>query len=180
MKRLVFLGILFVGCTDTLNDAQHDVPSAPSTVILPGMPGLEWMTENLSGYGGTEIDGRWYYTWEEAMAAAEQLGDGWRLPTREEFVQLDGLGSVWKEDGPHGLPGRLFGGGLFLDAAGLRDSSTGTMYEVDEDGWFWASFTTTANPLGAGQLWFSSGNVDPLCWNYRNFGVSARCVRDVE
>ena len=35
------------------------------TIILPGMPGLEWMTENLQGFGGTEIDGRTYYTWEE-------------------------------------------------------------------------------------------------------------------
>ncbi len=30
---------------------------APSTLVLPGMPGLEWMTENLSGHGGTEIGG---------------------------------------------------------------------------------------------------------------------------
>ncbi len=177
MKRILFaLSIVFaVGCTSALSEE-----STAKTIILPGMPGLEWMTENLSGFGGTEVDGRTYYTWEEAMAAAEQLGDGWRLPTRDEFVQLDGLGSVWKEDGPHGLPGRLFGGKLFLDAAGYRHETSGALTNVGTDGWCWSSFITSANPLGAGQLGFGADIVNPLCWNPRENGRSVRCVRDVE
>lgn len=60
----------------------------PRTIILPGLPHLEWMTENLSGFGGTEVDGRWYYTYNEAVAAVKQLGNGWRLMTRGEAVDL--------------------------------------------------------------------------------------------
>lgn len=170
MKRLVFLGILFVGCTDTLNDAQHDVPSAPSTVILPGLPGLEWMTENLSGFGGTEIDGNTYYTWDEAIVAAGQLGDGWRLPTDEEQEALCKLGSTWDDD----RKGRWFGGGLFLDAVGAR-YSTGLSY-VGTLGYYWSS-SSEINLTG--YLWFSSDRVSQY-YSGRAIGFSVRCVRDVE
>ncbi|MDE6828349.1 MAG: hypothetical protein K2P46_06500, partial [Alistipes sp.] len=37
---------------------------AGSTIILSGLPHLEWMTENLSGLGGTEINGNTYYTYD--------------------------------------------------------------------------------------------------------------------
>ena len=30
-----------------------------------------------------------YFTWEEAMEAAKKLGDGWRLPTKDEWVLID-------------------------------------------------------------------------------------------
>ncbi len=111
------------------SEAQLAAAAAtPSTIILPGLPHLEWMTENLSGFGGTEVDGRTYYTYDEAVAAVEQLGDGWRLSTTEEWEILDRLGSVW-QDGPHGLPGRLFGGGLFLEAAGWSHRGSGNINE---------------------------------------------------
>ncbi len=84
------------------------------TVVLDALPHLEWMAENLTGHGGTEVNGRWYYTWDQAMAAAAELGDGWRLPTREEFKKLCELGSTWDEE----MRGRWFGGKLFLEAAG--------------------------------------------------------------
>lgn len=181
MKYFFFaFAFLLASCTSSLSDEG----SSSKTVILPGMPGLEWMTENLSGFGGTEVDGRTYYTWEEAMAAAEQLGNGWRLPTREEFVQLDDLGSTWDDE----RKGRWFGGNhdtnhkgsLFFPAAGCRFADSGALAYVGTDGWCWSSFTTTANPLGAGQLWFSSERVDPLCWNPRENGRSVCCVRDVK
>lgn len=127
------------------------------TIIFPNIPHLEWMTENLQGYGGTEIDGRWYYTWEEAMAAVKQLGDGWRLPTQEEFRQLNVLGRTWDNK----RKGRWFGGNhntnhegsLFLDAAG--------------------------NINGA-YLNFNSGNVNPLNNTSRANGLSVRCVRTIK
>ena len=156
---------------------------APSTIILPGMPGLEWMTENLSGHGGTEIDGRTYYTWEEAMAAAEQLGNGWRLPPRDEFVQLDELGSTWDDE----RKGRWFGGNhdtdhkgsLFLPASGYRHVTTGALTSVGAGGWCWSSSYLAGN-LNAGSLYFDTGYVYPLNSNNRAYGFSVRCVRNVK
>ena len=150
------------------------------TIILPGMPGLEWMTENLSGFGGTEIDGNTYYTYDEAVEAVKQLGNGWRIPTRGEIVDLDDLGSVWQEDGPHGLPGRLFGGGLLLEASGYRSRSTGALNAVGTLGYYWSSSSAYAGRLSAGHLYFNSGFVYPLRDTSRTHGFSVRCVRNVK
>ncbi|MEZ3440180.1 hypothetical protein [Alistipes sp.] len=153
---------------------------APSTVILPGLPGLEWMTENLSGFGGTEVDGRWYYTYNEAVAAVKQLGNGWRLMTRGEAVDLAALGSIWQEGGPHGLPGRLFGGGLFLEAAGLRNRETGALAYVGTEGNVWCSSSYYAGYHSAGYLFFRAGDVRPLDGTSRAYGFAVRCVRNVK
>ena len=153
---------------------------ARDTIILPGMPNLEWMTENLSGHGGTEIDGRTYYTYDQAVEAVKQLGDGWRLPTRGEMVDLDDLGSEWQENGPHGLPGRLFGGDLFFDAAGHRHRETGALAAVGAEGNYASSSSYAAGNVSAGTLWFGSGNVNPLSSTGRANGLSVRCVRNVK
>ena len=147
------------------------------TIILPGLPHLEWMTENLTGHGGTEIDGRWYYTYDEAEEAVKQLGDGWRLPTRGEMLDLDDLGSEWQENGPHGLPGRLFGGGLFLDAAGYHYRATGALADVGTEGLLWSSSSYAAGNYNAGFLNFNSGNVRPLNNGNRAAALSVRCVQ---
>ncbi len=179
MKRLLFVYILlFAACADTLDDT-----SKTRTVILPGMPHLEWMTENLSGFGGTEVDGHWYYTWEEAMAAAEQLGDDWRLPTQEEFEALCDLGSTWDDK----RKGRWFGGNhdtdhegsLFMPAAGFCYYDTGAPASVGYNGYFWSSlFYDNRNNL-AGELHFNASFVEPLEINKLYSGSSVRLVRSV-
>ncbi len=159
-----------------------------STIILPSLPHLEWMTENLTGYGGTEIDGRTYYTWEEAMAAVEQLGDSWRLPTRGEMVDLCDLGSTWTDEGPGGMPGRWFGGNhdtdhkgsLFFPATGYRHRESGALTLVGTGGDVWSSSSYAAGLLYAGGLSFSSGGVYPLNGSYRAYGFPVRCVRNVK
>ena len=155
---------------------------ARGTIILPGLPHLEWMTENLSGFGGTEVNGRWYYTYDEAVEAVKQLGDGWRLPTRGEMLDLDDLGSEWQENGPHGLPGRLFGGGLFIPATGYRNRETGALYNVGTGGYYYSSSPRLAADYGASYMGFHSTDVQPLIAGdgYRSFGLSVRCVRNVK
>ena len=152
------------------------------TIILPGMPHLEWMTENLSGHGGTEIDGRWYYTYDEAVEAIKQLGDGWRLPTRGEFLDLDDLGSTWDAE----RKGRWFGGNhdtdhagsLFLEATGYRHRESGALTYVGTNGYYWSSSSGCAGSIYAGSLGFSSGGVYPLYNGRRAYGYPVRCVRN--
>ena len=163
------------------NGARMTDAATLSTIILPGMPHLEWMTENLSGYGGTEVDGRWYYSWEEAMEAAKQLGNGWRLPTIGEMADLNDLGSEWQEEDPHGLPGRLFGGGLFLEATGYRHNVTGALASVGASGYAWSSSSFGGTvPRDGGYLYFSATWVSPLNRNARSFGFPVRCVRNIK
>src|SRR6516162_11924285 len=60
--------------------------------------GKRWMTQNLNVdtmpsycYGDAELNCRRYgrlYTWESARRACQSLGDGWRLPTDDEWRRL--------------------------------------------------------------------------------------------
>ncbi|MCM1301975.1 MAG: fibrobacter succinogenes major paralogous domain-containing protein [Bacteroides cellulosilyticus] len=171
---------------ETYVETEHTTapaqPEERGTIVLPGLPHLEWMTENLKGFGGTEIDGRTYYTYDEAVEAVKQLGNGWRLPTRGELVDLDDLGSTWDEE----RRGRWFGGNhdtdhegsLFLPASGYRGSTSGALNGVGAQGLCWSSSPTAAGNANAGHLGFRSGVVLPLNSNGRAFGFTVRCVRN--
>ncbi len=186
MKNLLFCLVaatMMVGCSDTLSDEE----SSSKTVILPGMPGLEWMTENLQGFGGTEIDGNTYYTWEEAMAAVEQLGDGWRLPTSEEQKALCDLGSTWDDE----RKGRWFGsnhatdhdGSLFFPAAGGRHRETGALTYIGTKGYAWfLSPYVSDGTIGylPGILEFYSNGAVSRSYDRRTFCFPVRCVRNAD
>jgi hypothetical protein len=70
--------------------------SSPSSKRMPD--GMQWMTENLNVsaepsycYDNAEENCRRYgrlYTWESAQRACRSLGNGWRLPTNEEWRDL--------------------------------------------------------------------------------------------
>ena len=168
--------------------AEHSVPATetPATVVLDCMPHLEWMTENLTGHGGTEVDGRWYYTYDQAIAAAKKLGEGWRLPTAEKFKKLCDAGSTWVDNGPDGTPGRWFGGNhdtdhegsIFLPAAGYLNYSTGAVTNVAAEGAYWRS-SPYSSEVGAGNLGFDSGGVYPVSATTRAYGFSVRCIREL-
>ena len=154
------------------------------TIILPGMPHLEWMTENLSGFGGTEIDGRWYYTYDEAVEAVKKLGDGWRLPTRGEMVDLDDLGSTWDDD----RKGRWFGGNhatdhegsLFLEASRYRERTSGALTSVGARGLWWSSSPAASGSTYASDVNFYASYVYPMDSDNRAFGFAVRCVRNLQ
>jgi hypothetical protein len=64
MKKLLYLGIVLM------------LASCGSSTIK--IDNLEVMTEDLEGR----------YTWDDAMKACADLGDGWRLPTKDELNLL--------------------------------------------------------------------------------------------
>jgi len=74
MKKLLYLGIVLMlaSCgSSTLNVDGREV----STIKIHY---LEVITEDLEGR----------YTWDDAMKACADLGDGWRLPTKDELDLL--------------------------------------------------------------------------------------------
>ena len=73
MKKLLYLGIvlMFASCgSSTLNVDGREV----STIKIDN---LEVMTEDLG-----------YMNWREAQNYCADLGDGWRLPTKDELNLL--------------------------------------------------------------------------------------------
>ena len=99
--------------------------------------GLLWDKENIS-VGGTEKDGHHYFTWAEAMEAAEKQGK--RLPTADEWKALCDLGSTWDEK----LKGRWFGGNHNTDHKGSIFLPSRGHYDEEDVltvhyGFYWSS-----------------------------------------
>jgi uncharacterized protein (TIGR02145 family) len=78
---------------------------------------------------------------------------------------LSQYGSGWK-----------LGNFLFLPAAGVRDFSTGTLFNRGSNGYYWSS-----TEFGTGNAWglvFNSGGAGVYDYGYRTDGYSVRCVAE--
>ena len=82
MKKLLYLGIVLMLATcgsSTINVDGREVSTIKiDNVSTIKIDNLEVMTEDLEGR----------YTWDDAMKACADLGDGWRLPTKDELNLL--------------------------------------------------------------------------------------------
>ncbi len=114
----------------------------------------------------------------EDDAATANWGNGWRMPTKEEFQELyDNTTVTWTQQG--GVNGRLFtatnGNSLFLPAAGARwDDELG---EAGSNGYYWSSSLYTDDPDGAWDFSFGSYNASVTVGS-RGSGLSVRAVRE--
>ena len=116
----------------------------------------------------------------EDDAATANWGDGWRMPTNEEWQELLNNTTVtWTQQ--NGVNGRLFtapnGNSLFLPAAGRRWG--GDLYDVGSRGLYWSSSLSTGNPYDAWFFYFDSDGygMNYYYFNYRYGGQSVRAVR---
>ena len=91
----VSIAVGSVGAPSTLPAAASQNASDHSSKRMPD--GKQWMTENLKiavdpsyCYDGSDENCRYgrLYTWESAQRACRALGDGWRLPTNDEWAQV--------------------------------------------------------------------------------------------
>ena len=113
----------------------------------------------------------------EDDAAAANWGNGWRMPTKEEFEELYNNTTVtWTQQ--NGVNGRLFtadnGNSLFLPAAGCRNGSG--LYDAGSYGYYWSGSLFTDYPGSAWSFYFYSGNYY-VSYDDRNDGQSVRAVR---
>ena len=114
----------------------------------------------------------------EDDAATANWGNGWRMPTREEFEELyDNTTVTWTQQ--NGVHGRLFtasnGNSLFLPATGYRWVSW-LDYAGDRSR-YWSSSLHTESPCYAWGFYFLSDNY--LMDTYgRYYGFTIRPVRE--
>lgn len=115
------------------------------------------------------------FTWEEAMEIEGKLSDGWRLPTRSEWVVLaeefgvDECGELDKD---------IFMQSLSMGFTGYRTAAT-VSYPT-AGGWWWsrsAYSATRAYNLG---FYSGSGSFYPQDHHLRWCGFAVRLVRDME
>ena len=155
--------------------------------------GKVWTTKNLDVkipgsycYDGRDVNCRRYgrlYTWESARRGCQALGDGWRLPTTDDWRELAAhYGGLRDESADMGKaaftalssPGAsgfnaLFGGGRSPDGEYAR---------LEAHGLFW-----TASESGAQTAWaYNFGKGGQSVARHRDlqktWAFSVRCVSD--
>lgn len=142
-----------------------------------GLPsGTLWATCNV----GADMPEKYgdYYSWDEGKKAAANWGDGWCMPSEEQWEELmRNTKSIWTTR--NGLNGRLFtalnGKSLFLPAAGYRWHDN--LHGAGSYGDYWSSSLDTSRPNLAWYFGFYSG----YCYvggRNRCRGRSVRAVRE--
>ena len=132
---------------------------------------------NNSGYGYNGFTDNLTTLLPEDDAATANWGNGWRMPTLEEWQELYNYTSgTWTTQ--NGVYGWLFtaanGNSLFLPAAGYRGSSS--LLNAGSYGGYWSSSLYADGPRYAWDFYFFSG-ASYISGHYRDIGQSVRPVR---
>ena len=116
-------------------------------------------------------------------AASDNWGEGWCMPTQEQFQELyDNCTYKWTTNYQgKGVAGIIFkskknGNTIFYPAAGWKGRDEETLNDGVE-GCYWSSSLGLDEPEFANRLRFYSSDVNPGSWWYRNNGFSVRPVR---
>jgi len=155
--------------------------------------GKEWTTANLNVntppsycYEDAERNCDRYgrlYTWESAQRACQSLGDGWRLPTDDEWLKLatqyGGLGNDSADKGKASYTALISGGrsGFHAVLGGMRERD-GTYSRLEAHGFYWTA--SENNPATAPFYNFGKGSsaLYRQAEGEKQRAISARCVKD--
>jgi len=156
--------------------------------------GKQWTTHNLNVntvqsycYEDAELNCRQYgrlYTWESARRGCQSLGDGWRLPTDDEWRQMakqyGGVHEGSDDSGKAAFKALLIGGSSGFNAllGGGRDAGDRQYARLKAHGFYW-----TASENGPATAWFYNfGQGSQALYRQRGgekqMAVSVRCVRE--
>jgi len=112
-------------------------------------------------------------------AARTNWGGRWRMPTDEEFDELESNCTyTWTTQGGkngYKVTSRKNGNSIFLPAAGFRADTS--VYSAGSYGYFWSSFLYTGNPTLAYGLYFDSSNFG-MYGSRRYYGLPVRPVTE--
>jgi len=180
-----------LGCA-TAQD-QNSSGSKPSFKRMAD--GKEWTTHNLSVktvlsycYGDAEQNCRQYgrlYTWEAARHVCQSLGNGWRLPSDDEWRRLaklyGGVSADSDERGKAAYKALLLGGRSGFDAVlGGGRSEDGQYARLEAHGFYW-----TASENDTTNAYYYNFGRGGLALHRQTDGekpraFSVRCVRSAE
>jgi len=156
--------------------------------------GKQWTTHNLNVntvlsycYEDAELNCRQYgrlYTWESARRGCQSLGDGWRLPTNDEWRQMakhyGGVSEDSDDSGKAAYKALLIGGSSGFNAllGGGRSSDDGQYARLEAHGFYWTA--SESDPVSA---WFYNFGQGGLSLNRQRGGekqmaLSVRCVKE--
>lgn len=176
--------------TGTLRDRDGNIYTIK---IMPD--NKTWMTSNLNinipgsyGYENAEQKSNQYgrlYTWKSAQEGCKLLGEGWRLPTNEEWQKMakwyGGVRGDSDDDGRAAYQALINGGNAAFNAVygGGRDSADGSYARVDAHGFYW-----TATESDVANAWFYNFGKNGKILNrhqdgQKHMAISVRCIKDI-
>jgi uncharacterized protein (TIGR02145 family) len=191
----IALGVAFwpVGAFLERISAQDQKASSTMNSSKRMTDGKQWTTRNLDVktsssycYEDAESNCRQYgrlYTWESARQGCQSLGDGWRLPTEDEWRQMAmRYGGVFEDSDDHGKTAykELLSGGDsgFNALLGGGRAEDGQYARLEAHGFYW-----TASENNAASAWFYNFGKGRTALYRQSEGekqraFSVRCVRD--
>jgi hypothetical protein len=105
--------------------------------------------------------------WQGVSGTNNPCPSGFRIPTEAEWEAERATWATYDASG-------AFGSVLKLTVGGLRSYSSGSLYGVGSEGYYWSS---TVNSINASYLYF--GNTYVYMYNdKRAYGYSVRCLKD--
>jgi uncharacterized protein (TIGR02145 family) len=156
--------------------------------------GKQWTTHNLAVntvpsfcYENSELNCRRYgrlYTWESARRGCQSLGDGWRLPTDDEWRQMakryGGVSEDSDDRGKAAYKALLIGGSSGFNAllGGGRNAGDGQYARLEAHGFYWTA--SESDPARAPFYNFGKGGLalHRQPGGEKQMAVSVRCVRE--
>ena len=156
--------------------------------------GKQWTTDNLNVdhdgsycYEDSELHCRRYgrlYTWEAAQRGCQSLGDGWRLPTDDEWRQLakhyGGVREDSDDSGSAAYAALLSGGNSGFNAllGGGFVPEEGRYARLEAHGFYWTA--SESNPASARFYNFGKGglSLNRQREGNKRMALSVRCVRE--
>jgi len=156
------------------------------------LDGKQWMTHNLNVktprsycYDDAELHCRRYgrlYTWESAQRGCQSLGDGWRLPTNDEWQRMakhyGGVRDDSEDGGKAAFKALVMGGSSGFNVLFGGGRAPGGQYaRLEAHGFYW-----TASESDSASAWlYNFGQARIL--NRHSDGekqtaLSVRCIRD--
>lgn len=154
--------------------------------------GKEWTTGNLNVdvapsycYNDSALNCRRYgrlYTWAAASRACDTLGDGWRLPTDDEWRQLARrYGGVSDDSGDKGraaFKALLSGGTSGFNAVLGGNRSDGQYARLGAHGFYWTASENDARSAPFYNFGKGGQALHRQPQGDKQMAISVRCVRE--
>ena len=189
MALSIAFGSVGAGSTPRSATGQN----VPATIVSSERmaDGKEWTTANLNVnvspsycYDDAEPNCRRYgrmYPWESAQRVCQSLGDGWRLPTDDEWRQMakryGGVSDDSADKGKAAFTALLSGGTSGFNAVLGGNRSDGRYARLDAHGFYW---TASDNDAGSAPYYNFGKNGQALHRQPQGeklMAISVRCVR---
>jgi uncharacterized protein (TIGR02145 family) len=192
----IALSIAFgsAGTACMAHPSAKDPKLSGTTYSFKRMPdGKRWTTDNLNVntdgsycYEDAQANCRRYghlYTWESAQRGCQSLGDGWRLPTDNEWRQMakhyGGVGDDSDDGGKAAYKALVSGGDSGFNAllGGGRDSD-GHYARLEAHGFYWTA--SESDPAVAPFYNFARGGLSLYRQPEGNkqSAFAVRCIRE--